>query len=292
MFEKVLIPVDLSVNSRAALRCIRHIPGVLQVDILHVVYNRYPSDSAGPGDPDREYLRMSLEEIKKEVELPEVLVRTMIEEIQAGEIFETINRIAAKEGIALTLMSRRGRGIIDTLLLGSVASDVLRYGKTDLLLVHTRRGGEIALAGGQDLPCPDLFSHALICSDFSDPEIVSLCRDELPWIRKVTLFHAVTSGESPEELRSLVDASRTGLERMRNAFARISLPVQIQVSVGSAAEEILSFSEKEDISIIILKSTGKRGFMKNLTGSTTARVARHSKKPVLVLRRSRAVKHS
>ena len=103
---------------------------------------------------------------------------------------------------------------------------------------------------------------------------------------------ASRSGESAEEVRSLVDASRAGLERMQDAFARIPLPVQIQVSVGSAAEEILSFSEKEDISIIILKSTGKRGFLTNLTGSTTARVARHAKKPVLVLRRSRTVKHS
>jgi hypothetical protein len=42
--------------------------------------------------------------------------------------------------------------------------------------------------------------------------------------------------------------------------------------------------------IIILKSTGKRGFLTNLTGNTTARVARHSKKPVLVLRRSRVSK--
>jgi len=291
MFEKVLVPVDLSINSRYTLRCIRHIPGLQQVEILHVVYNRYPSNSTGPVDPDRENMRLSLEEIKKDVELPEVLVRTMIEEIQGGEIFETINQVAAKEGIALTLMGRRGRGIIDTLLLGSVASDVLRYGKTDLLLVHNKRADETALAGGQDLPCPDLFSHALICTDFSDPEIVSLCCDELPWIRKVTLFHAVTSADSSEEIRSLVDASRAGLERMRDAFALISLPAQIHVSVGSAAEEIITFSEKEDISIIILKSTGKRGFLTNLIGSTTARVARHSKKPVLVLRRSRAAKH-
>jgi nucleotide-binding universal stress UspA family protein len=227
---------------------------------------------------------LCLEEIKRDVEIPGVPVRTIIEEIQGGEIFEAINRITAQEGVVLTLLGKRGRGIIDTLLLGSVASDVLRYGKTDLLLVNNK-GAKDTLSGGQDLPCPDLFSHALICTDFSDPEIASLCCDELPWIRKVTLFHAVTTGDSPEEVRSSVDAAQAGLERMQDTFARISIPVQAHVSVGSAAEEIISFSKEQDISIIILKSTGKRGFLPNLLGSTTARVARNSQKPVLVLKR-------
>ena len=282
MFEKVLVPVDLSIKSRYALRCLRHIPGLKQVKILHVVYNRYLSDAAVPDDPESEYTRLCLEEIKRDVEMPGVTVRTIIDEIQGGEIFEAINRIASLEGATLTFMGRRGRGIIDTLLLGSVASDVLRYGKTDLLLVNNN--------GAQDRPCPDLFSHVLVCTDFSDPEIASICCDELPWIRKVTLFHTVTTGDSPEEVRSSVDRARAGLERMQDAFARISIPTQTHVSVGSAAEEIISFSNEQDISITILKSTGKRGFLPNLLGSTTARVARNSKKPVLVLRRSRGGK--
>jgi nucleotide-binding universal stress UspA family protein len=286
MFEKVLVPVDLSIKSRYALRCLRHIPGLRRVKILHVVYNRYLSNAADPDDPESEYTRLCLEEIKRDIEIPGVTVRTIIDEIQGGEIFEAINRIAAQEEVTLTFMGKRGRGIIGTLLLGSVASDVLRYGKTDLLLVDNKQADDMH-PGGLDLPCLDLFSHVLVCSDFSDPEIASICCDELPWIQKVTLFHVVTTGDSPEEVRSFVDRARAGLEKMQDAFARISIPAQLHVSVGSAAEEIISFSEEQDISVIILKSTGKRGFLQNLLGSTTARVARNSKKPVLVLRRSK-----
>ena len=284
MFEKVLVPVDLSINSRTTLRCLRHIPGLQQVVILHVFYNKYALKDPDAYDPDRENKRNGLEEIKKSVELPGVTVRTKIEEIQGGEIFEPINRIAAQEGIALTILGRRGRGIIDTLLLGSVASDVLRYGNTDLLLVNNTRSKDTF--SGQDLPCPDLFSHALICTDFSDPEISDLCCYEFPWIRKVTLFHVVTTGDSPEEVRLSSDVAQAGLEKMQEAFARLSIPAQISVSVGNAAEEILSFAEERDISIIILKSTGKRGLLSNLLGSTTAHVAQYSNKAVLVLRRS------
>jgi nucleotide-binding universal stress UspA family protein len=283
MFEKVLVPVDLSINSRYTLRCLRHIPRLRHVEILHVFYNKYASKDPDAYDPDRENKRLGLDKIVRDIELPDVTVRTRIEEIQGGEIFEPINRIAAQEGVSLTILGRRGRGIIDTLLLGSVASDVLRYGKTDLLLVNNTRVKDTF--SGQDLPCPDLFSHALICTDFSDPEISDLCCNEFPWIRKVTLFHVVTTGDSTEEVRSSVDAAQAGLERMQEAFLRISIPAEVHVSVGSAAEEILSFSEEQDTSIIILKSTGKRGFLSNLLGSTTARVAQYSNKAVLVLRR-------
>jgi nucleotide-binding universal stress UspA family protein len=254
------------------------------VVILHVFYNKYALKDPDAYDPDRENKRNGLEEIKKSVELPDVTVLTKIEEIQGGEIFEPINRVAAQEGSALTILGRRGRGIIDTLLLGSVAADVLRYGNTDLLLVNNKEAKDTLLTE-QDSPCPDMFSHALICTDFSDPEISDLCCYEFPWIRKATLFHVVTTGDSPEEVRSSSDVAQAGLERMQEAFARISIPAQVHVSVGSAAEEILSFSKEQDISIIILKSTGKRGILSNLLGSTTARVARYSNKAVLVLRR-------
>jgi len=276
MVEKVLVPVDLSVKSRYALRCLRYIPGLNEVVILHVVYNRYPPDAADRRDPDDEYRRSYLEEIRKDAELPGVTVRTITEVIRGGEIFQAINRIATQEDVTLTVMGKRGRGIIGTLLLGSVASDILRYGKTDLLLVNNN--------GAPDQPCPDLFSHALVCTDFSEPEITSICCDTLPWIRKATIFHAVTTGDSPEEIQSSVDAAQAGLERMQDAFARIPIPAQVHVSVGSAPEEIMSYAKGQDVSIIIMKSTGKRSFLQNLLGSTTARVARNAKKPVLVLK--------
>jgi nucleotide-binding universal stress UspA family protein len=285
MFEKLLVPVDFSGGSQSALNSVKEIPGVREIVLLHVVYNRYPSANPAIVHPRVQEARAALEEIKKGLVIPGATITTLVEEITGGEISEVINRTA----ISLVVMGKRGTGIIESLLLGSVSSDMLRYGKTDLLLIPSLpKYGQ----GNQDpcTSCQVLFSHVMVCTDFSEPEIACICLDELPWIRKVTLFHAVTTGDSPEEVRSLVEASQAGLERLHKAFARISIPGQIHVSVGSAAEDIIAFSEEEDISIIILKSTGKRGFLLNLIGSTTAHVARDSKKPVLVLRRSKGGK--
>ena len=155
----------------------------------------------------------------------------------------------------------------------------------DILLVHAP-GADDSERDEVVGHCPDLFSNVLVCIDFSEPDIGFICQHELPWIQHATLFHAVTPGNSPGEMKSAVDSAQARLETMRDEFVRARIPAQVRVCVGSAAEEILAFSEQEDVSLIILKATGKRGFLTTLLGSTTAKVARSTEKPVLILKRS------
>jgi nucleotide-binding universal stress UspA family protein len=186
-------------------------------------------------------------------------------------------------------MGRRQRGIFETLVLGSAANDVLRRTTTDLLLVHAPEDNHI----NHDQPvghCPELFSNVMICTDFSEPDIGYICLHELPWIKSATLFHVVTPKSSVDDMRSSIDSAHARLEPMRDEFSRARIPIKIHVSAGSAADDILSFSEREDISLIIMKSQGKRGFLTTLLGSTTAKVARNTGKPVLILKRVMTVK--
>jgi nucleotide-binding universal stress UspA family protein len=73
---------------------------------------------------------------------------------------------------------------------------------------------------------------------------------------------------------------------MKDAFTALHIPAESRVHVGEAAEEILSFARQEDISLILLKSAGKRGLLTTLLGSTTAHVARNAQKPVMVVKRA------
>lgn len=284
MFEKVLVPYDFSKDSEHAVQCLKKIPDVREAILLHVVYNKYISKDPDIVSPDVDYARLRLEEIKKGLDMPGLKIRTITREITGGEISEVINRITAKEGISLTLMGRRGRGVIETLLIGSVASEVIRYGKTDLLLLQSPEKDD-TISMGLDLPCPDLFSKVLVCTDFSEPDIGILLSKKLPWIQQVTLFHVVTSGDSQEEVQSAVDTARARLENMRDDFTNTRIPAQVHVCVGSAAEEILSFAKTEDISLIVMKSTGTRSLLTTLLGRTTANVARYARIPVLIVRR-------
>jgi len=285
MFEKVLVPIDFSADSHYVVQCLKKIPNIREIILLHVVYSKYPSDAGCGLSPDVDYARLRLLELVKSLETTGLEAKAIVEEITGGEIADVINRVAKRERMPLVLMGRRGQGVIESLVLGSVASDVLRYGKTDLVLVHPP-----AITGsedkGQGQPCPDFFSNVLVCTDFSEPEIVTLCRNELPRVQKATLLHVITTGASDDEIRTSAAAAKNELDKMREAFSSAMIPVNVQVSVGNAAEEIISCSSQENSSLIVLKSTGKRGMLANLLGSITGHVARNAHSPVLILRRT------
>ena len=288
MFEKILVPVDFSGSFPSVANSVKEIPGFREIVLLHVVYNKYPSGDPAIVHPRVREARAALEEIKKDFAMPGVAITAIVEEITGGEIFDVINRTAIRLGISLVVMGRRGTGIIETLLLGSVASDVLRYGKTDLLLIPAPQKDKQELLY-PDSPHVGLFSHVMICTDFSDPEIGLICLEDLPWIRHASIFHSVTTGDSKKEIQSAVIEAESRLGKIRDVFTHRGIPARIHVSVGSAAEEILAFSRQEEISLILMKSTGRKSFLNILIGSTSAPVARNIKKPVLILKRLPAV---
>lgn len=285
MFEKVIIPFNFSRDSHYAIECLKKIPDLSQLVLLHIVYNRNPSPVRGTASPEVDYARLRLEEVKRGLDLPGVQVKIIIQEVTGGEISDVISRTVTQEGTSLVVMGRRGRGRIETLFLGSAASDVLSHSAVDLLLVHAPEGDD-AKRDEVVAPCPGLFSNVLVCTDFSEPDIGVILHQEKPWIHHATLFHAVSPGDFEGEMKSAVDSAQARLEIMRDTFVHGRIPVQVQVSVGNPAEEILAFAKQEDVSLIILKSSGKRGLLTSLIGSTTAKVAQGTKKPVLVLKRS------
>jgi len=283
MYENVLVPFDFSADSRHATECLRQIPGVSRVVLLHVVYAKHPKTDTGTIDPSVDYARLRLEEYAGSIDWEGLSIRTRIEAISGGDISDVVNRVAAEERASLVVMGRRGMGVIEALLLGSVASDVLRYGDRDLLLVHAPQAREPGTQGpGGALP---LFSHLLICTDFSAPDIVALCKAELPPASRVTLLHVVGTGESREEVHLHSSDAWTRLKALRDEYSSLHIPVRATVCEGDAAEEIIRHARENDVSLIVLKSAGKSGFIKNFLGSTTMHVARNSDVPVLVLKR-------
>lgn len=281
MYEKVLVPFDFSPDSKHALECLKSIPYTRHVLLLHVVYTKHPSVPGEFENPDTDYARLRLEEYVRSLGNPGFAIGIRVEEISGGNISDVVNRVAAAEGISLTVMGRRGQGVIEALLLGSVASDVLRYGTTDLLLTGRPRK---ELSGDAKPPCMDLFSHVIICTDFSAPDIVALACGRLPRPRRVSLLHVVSHGESEDEVQKFTRSAWTELEKCAGAFSSRHVPVATAVRVGSTAEEIAAFSEKEGATLIVMKSAGKRGFIPSFIGTTTAHVARAARVPVLVLK--------
>lgn len=286
MFEKVLIPTDFSKYSQKVLECVKELPGVKNVVLLHVI---------GPADPLARVVwdpggrideaRAKLAEQKQSLDGSSFDIKTRAEAITEGDISRVIQKVADEEKISLIAMSARGKGVVEGILLGNVAKNLLRHGNTNLLLLRYKM---LERPGGQtvDKFCKAPFTRVLCPTDLSEPAAEAIAFIEgIVGVGEILLQHVVFRGETWMEVEGIAAKATKNL----NAIAEeISLAgrtkVRVHVGVGNPAEEINALASKEDVSLIVMNAYGT-GWIKELTvGSTTYDVAKMANRPVLVVR--------
>lgn len=285
MYENVLVPFDFSDDSRYAVDCLRRLPGLRRVVLLHVVFSRRINPAGVRSDTVTDYARLRLGEFRQSLQWEEAQVQTRVERVLGGPFSEVVDRVASEEGISLVAMGRRGRGIVETLLVGSFAADILQNGRQDVLIVHApadRENPGPEMGGGYS----GLFSNVLICTDFSVPEIAADCAAALPREAALTLFHTVETGESQEEVREISSAAQTRLEELARRISPGRGPVRVDLRVGDPADEIVRVAREKAVSLIVVKSRGDRGLIHTHLGRTSSAVVRMADRPILVVKRS------
>jgi nucleotide-binding universal stress UspA family protein len=284
MFEKVLVPTDFSKHSQKVIECVKALPGVKDLVLLHII---------GPADPLArvwdpggriEEAKVKLAEQKKLMEGSGQRVKTRTEVVMEGEISRVIQKVADDERISLIAMGARGKGLVEGILLGNVAKDVLRYGNTNLLLMRYKM-----LEGREgptlDMFCSQPFSKVLCPTDFSNPaaEAIGFVKG-IEGVEEILLQHVIFRGETWKEIDANREAAIEKLNAIRDELEKAGLKTKVYASVGSPAQEISNLAAKGDASLIAMSSHGK-GWLEQLTvGSTTYDVAMMADRPVLVIR--------
>ncbi len=284
MFEKVLFATDLSAYAEKTFECIGEIPWVREVVLLHVVDATYPSKHGWVHGPHIEDARMHLEEHKVHLENLGLKVKTKVDVITEGNISHSILKTADEENVSLILMNAHGKSLIKGLLLGSIALDVLRHAKKDVLLMRYKL---VDGFDGEKLQkfCERIFSKVVYPTDFSEPaeKALSLLR-KLNSIKEIELVHVVTRGEIEEEIEANVQEAKKKLDDIKDELNRAGFTVNEHVRVGNPAEEICSVARDEDASLIVMSSHGKGWIKELLLGDTAYDVVKNSQRPVLVVR--------
>ena len=284
MLGKVLVPTDFSDNAKKILLCLTKIPGISAIVLQHVVDATHYTKRGWTHEPHIRNAKIQLGEEKELLEKLGFTVTVAVDVITSGDIATAILRRAKNENVSFIIMGSRGRGLIKGLVLGSVSSDVLRYGKTHLLLLRNDLAGELE-GTVFDRFCPGIFSRVLFPTDFSKSAEMALpFLKDLGGLGEVHLLHVVTRGESKEEVESNIKEATKNLEELINDLTGAGLSVRVHIRLGRPTDEIVSLVDAENISLILMSSHGK-GFLTGLiVGSTTLGVAIHSKKPLMVIR--------
>lgn len=73
------------------------------------------------------------------------------------------------------------------------------------------------------------------------------------------------------------------LEKIAADFQEEGIPLQVATRIGVPYQEIIKFSQENDIDLIVMCTRGESGFTRWLVGSITDHVIRGSQAPVLVV---------
>ncbi len=284
MFEKVLFATDLSVYAHKTLECIADIPCIKEVVLLHAVDASHPSKHGWIYGPQIEETKIRLEEQKEFLESLGLEAKLKVDVITEGNISHAILKTADEENVSLIVMNAHGKSLIKGLLLGSVALDVMRHAKTDVLLMRYKLVESLD-AEKLQIFCDKIFSKVVYPTDFSKPaeKALSLLR-ELDSIEEIELVHVITKGETEEEIESNIQIAKKKLDSIKAELGNIGFHVKEHVRVGSPAREICSVAEDEDASLIAMSSHGKGWIKELLLGDTAFDVVKNTKRPVLVVR--------
>ncbi len=132
-FSRVLVPMDCSAEAMRAVRVLSSFEGITrEVLLVHVIENIKDLDFL---EEQREEVLEMLRKIGDELKGFDVRYR-VVEGIPSDEI----SRLALTEEVTLIMMTARWRGIIEELLLGSTAENVLRKTTKPVLLIPGGKG--------------------------------------------------------------------------------------------------------------------------------------------------------
>jgi nucleotide-binding universal stress UspA family protein len=291
VFEKVLLPTDLSPDSQRILGYVRDIPGVRKVTLLHVVKTSEPLLRDPDQDPQTKTPRILLDENRKVLEkagvAADLAVETMVKTIMQGNLPFTILETTETEQVSFIMMGARAKNTDTSILTDSVSANVIRSAKVPVLLLRFPLES-LAMDDHRNL-----FSCVLVPVDFSKPSEQTLALvKSIPGAERVILLHVIHKGKSDmnqasvrSAIQAAVQAARKRLEIIQKDLAAAGIPAEVRACAGYAPDEIIATAERDNVTLILMSPHGE-GWIRNIRtlfiGSTTSAVMRRVHRPLLV----------
>ncbi len=205
--------------------------------------------------------------------------------LKQGNPWIEISGIIDDKDIDLIVLGTHGRGVFATLVLGSVAEQVLRHAPCPVLTV----GPYVS----PDLVDHQQLSHILFATDFSDgsmhalPYALSLAEENNA---ELTLMHVMEDLQPVpvEYSKELLADYRKRLWDMVPEEAGLWCKPQVVVEIGGAADTIVRNAHDRMVDLIVMGVHGGGVVASHLPWTVIHSVVRHARCPVLTTRGPKA----
>ena len=287
MFEKVLIPTDLSEQSEHIIERAAGLNHIREIILLHVPDKdgrRNTFGSPGPAaESETSTAWHKLNRLRDLIRDPAITVRLVVQESSGESIPAAIMQTAETERPSLIIMGAR-KGLLSGSLLGSGGTAVLTHGRTHILVMRNPERGLLSPTVPEE---PALFAKILFPLDFSKPAKDALaCIETLDGSSEVILLHVIRKIERQESMNLHVREVEKRLSDAREVIRkkRPEIRVKMMIRFGSPFQQICRVSSEEQVTLIMMSRFGKMDYLQKIPlGITTSKVAREARKPVLVI---------
>ena len=201
--------------------------------------------------------------------------------LKQGSPWPEMADVIEDRDIDLIVLGTHGRGVVGTLLLGSVAEQVLRHASCPVLTV-----GPDAL---RTLFDHQRLSHVLFATDFSESSqhalsyALALAEENNA---ELTLLHTLEQLQPMpmQYARELLADYRKRLWNMLPDEAGLWCKPQVTVAVGAPADEIVRLAHDRQVDLIVMGAHTAGAAANHLPWTVVHSVVRHARCPVLTVR--------
>ncbi|MHB8811381.1 MAG: universal stress protein [Desulfobulbaceae bacterium] len=197
--------------------------------------------------------------------------------LEQGEPYERIVRVAAEENCDLIVMGRSGLSHMERALMGGVTARVIGHTDRNVLIVP-----ETARLD---------WNRILVATDGSENSAaavrhaVAVAKEHGAMLAAVSVVY--TDEEmialAPEHIQHLADKARNNLQVVTDLCAAEGVSVETFVREGEPHEQITGVAGEIGASLIVMGTHGRKGLSRLLMGSVTERTIGYAECPVLII---------
>ena len=213
--------------------------------------------------------------------------RTIETVASSGRAGDTIVSLAEQSRADLIVVGSRGHGALETMLLGSVSSEVIDHAHVPVLVARDRRiervvfawdGSERAEAAVRPLTDWGIFDGAHV-------DVLSVADAEPPWWVRAGIAAEEAAAEAYHEAAEPSRQQHAEMaEQMAEWLRTAGLDAVPLSREGDPAETIVALATAHEADLIVLGTHGRTGLRRLLMGSVARNVVIHAPCSVLLAR--------
>jgi nucleotide-binding universal stress UspA family protein len=203
--------------------------------------------------------------------------------VQENMAADAILSLAKTRDVSLIVLGTHGRRGVDHLMLGSVTERVLRHASCPVLAVRQKAPDSSTQGSADD---PVRIRRILCCVDFSAHSRKALkyaLSAAEAYDAEVSILHVLDNLAESADPAKETDAAMENLGKLFPPGAPLSTKIHLEVRLGKAWQEILTFASEAQSDLIVTGVRGRNSLDLAVFGSTTYRVIQLGSAPVLTV---------